>query len=89
MPIHATPFDGAGRTYKLTVDDIDGDEIRVEDYWDRVVGQSWTRCSGNPAALKYAVRCAAAGVPFDDEVVYGKVDSLGHIVHVSELGDPA
>jgi hypothetical protein len=29
------------------------------------------------------------GLPFDDEVVYGKLGGFGHLVHVSELGGPA
>jgi hypothetical protein len=89
MSIHAKPFDGAGRTFKLDAEGIDGTEIRVEDYWDRVTGGSWMFAEGNPAALNYAVRAAVAGLPTDNEVVYGKVDSLGHIVHVSELGEAA
>ena len=43
---------------------------------------------GNPAALKYAVRAALrepASLPLDDEVVYGKVDIFGHLIHVSEI----
>lgn len=85
--IHSHPFDGSGKTFALNAKGIDGDQIRVEDYWDRVAGQSWGLCSGNPAALKYAIRSAQASIRIDDEVVYGKVDGLGHIVHVSELGE--
>jgi hypothetical protein len=92
MSIHNEPFDGAGRTYKLDVKGVDGTEIRVEDWWDRVSGGSWQTAQGNPAALHYAIRTGLAGlgyVPPDDEVVYGKIGGLGHLVHVSELGEPA
>lgn len=43
-------------------------------------------CDGNPACMKYAIRSAFAGLPTDNNVVYGKVGGFGHIVHVSELG---
>jgi hypothetical protein len=86
MSMHDEPFEGAGQTLKLNAEGIDADEIHVEDYWDRVAGKSWMFCDGNPAALKFAVRSAMSGLPTDDEVVYGKVAGLGHIVHVSELG---
>jgi hypothetical protein len=86
MSIHEEPYEGAGETFELNAKGIDGNEIRVEDYWDRVSGESWMFAKGNPAALKFAVRSAVAGLPTDDEVVYGKVEGLGHIVHVSELG---
>jgi hypothetical protein len=87
--VHSQPFEGAGKTYALDAKGIDSETIRVEDYWDRVTGQSWMFASGNPSALKYAVRAGVAGIPADDEVVYGKVDGFGHIVHVSELGEVA
>jgi hypothetical protein len=86
-PIHPQPFDGAGRTYKLAAKGLDGDEIRVEDYWDRVAGKSWMISDGNPAALKYGMRAGFNGLPLDDEVVYGKIGAFGHLVHVSELGE--
>lgn len=86
MSFHSAPYEGAGQTFKLNAKGIDGAEIHVEDYWDRVTGGSWMFANGNPAALQYAMRSVFAGLPTDDEVVYGKVDGLGHIVHVSELG---
>lgn len=80
--IHAEPFHGAGQTYLLK----DGiTEYRVEDWWDRVYGASWMDATGNPAALQYAVRSATDGLPIDNDVVYGKVGSFGHIIHTSEL----
>jgi hypothetical protein len=59
---------------------------RVEDYWDRIAGKSWMVSKGNPAALHYALRSVAAGLPGGDNVVYGKIGAYGHLVHVSELG---
>lgn len=86
---HAKPFEGAGKTFAIDIKGIDGDEIRVEDWWDRVSGGSWMTAEGNPAALTYAMRTGLScpEVPTDDEVVYGKVGPYGHLVHVSELGE--
>lgn len=87
----------AGRTVVLndTAKDglrevMPGVEFRVEDYWDRVSGGSWMFAEGNPACLKYAMRTGLSGgnIPLDDEVVYGKIGPFGHLVHVSELGEP-
>lgn len=49
------------------------------------MGQSWMFMTGNPAAIIYGMRVGVAGLPLDNEVVYGKVDGLGHMVHVSEI----
>ncbi len=85
----------AGKTIRLNLakaknvrdpDNLDGAEYRLEDWWDREM-KSWMDCIGNPAAMKYGIRSGLSGLPFDDEVVYGKVGILGHIIHVSELGD--
>jgi hypothetical protein len=62
-------------------------EYRLEDWWDHLTGSSWMDTEGNPACLVYAMRAAFAELPVDDEVVYGKVGSFGHLVHVSEIMD--
>jgi len=68
----------------------EGDLFRVEDWWSNVAGESWMWCKGNPACLNYAMRSGLSGaIPTDDEVVYGKVGGLGHLVHISELGEEA
>ena len=82
----------AGKTVELNLsaDDpqmVSGDIFRVEDWWENVGGESWMFAKGNPACLKYAIRSGMGGLPTDNEVVYGKVNSLGHLVHVSELGE--
>lgn len=65
---------------------VTGAEFRVEDWWDKLTGGSWMFAEGNPAALKYAMRAGMGGqLPLDDEVVYGHIGPLGHLVHVSEL----
>lgn len=60
-------------------------EFVVEDWWDHLTGRSWMDASGNPAAMVYGIRSGFAGLPTDDEVVYGKVGPFGHLVHTSEL----
>jgi hypothetical protein len=76
--------------------ELEGQEYVIEDYWDKLTGGSWMDADGNPACLKYAMRSGFNGLPLNNEVVYGKVYSetgfggsvgLGHLVHVSELGE--
>lgn len=62
-----------------------GTEYRVEGYWDTITGKSWMFSDGNPAALNYAVRSGIAGLPLDNNVLYGKIGSLGFLVHISEV----
>lgn len=80
--IHAGPFEGAGQTFEWK-----GHVFVAEDWWDRVYGKSWAWSQGVPAAQSYAMRYADidAGIPTDDEVVYGHVEQICHLVHVSEL----
>jgi len=80
--IHETASAHAGRTVMWGEN-----EYVVEDWWDRVSGQSWAWAKGNPACIQYAMRTCATRIPDDDEVLYGKVNGLGHLVHVSELGE--
>lgn len=81
MAIHATPFPGAGQTYTWL-----SQTFVAEDWWDRVCGEPWASSAYNPAALTYAMRVmSGTTIPTDDEVVYGKVGPIGHLVHVSEL----
>lgn len=39
--------------------------------------------NGNPAAMMYAIRTGSQDfdVPIDNEVVYGKIGSLGYLCH--------
>jgi hypothetical protein len=86
MP-HAAPHPLAGQ--RVTVDIGNGPEgYELEDWWDRISGGSWMYAEGNPAAIKYAIRSAGT-TPIDDEVVYGKIGNLGHLVHVSEIKEEA
>lgn len=58
-------------------------EYHVEDFWDRVSGGSWQSVN-NFATVGYASRAIGA-LPLDDEVLYGKINGLGYLVHVSEV----
>lgn len=85
MVIHKKSHPLAGKTAKVATTNGNA-EFRVEDYWDRVSGESWrTSAARNPAAMDYSVRRLRGGLPADDEVVYGKVGAFGHLVHVTEL----
>jgi hypothetical protein len=83
----------AGRTVRLPSemgpDDLHGElagrEFRIEDWWDRVAGESWQESDGIPAVLHYAARVRANGLPPDDDVVYGKAGALGYLLHVTEV----
>lgn len=69
------------------IDSFGGSDFEVEDWWDRVAGKSWMVCDGNPACLIYAMRTGFGkeAIPNDDEVLYGKIGHLGHLIHISEL----
>ncbi len=63
-----------------------GKEYWVEDWWENVSGNSWMFADGNPACMKYAMRAGAVdNLPTDDDVLYGKIGSLGELIHISEV----
>jgi hypothetical protein len=87
-------MDYAGKTFTLSKAEdpaqgqvVTGAEYRVEGFWKDITGRSWMVSDGNPAAMHYGMRAGFTGLPIDDNVLYGKIGSLGHLVHVSELGD--
>ena len=92
--MHASAHPLAGKTVKLNLkkggEELaeGGDTYRIEDWWDRVAGKSWMDANGNPVAMNYGIRSGLSGLPIDNEVVYGKIGPFGHLIHVSELGDP-
>jgi len=87
--IHAEQSRLAGKTVRVKphVEPFGGSGFVVEDWWDRIAGKSWGVCNGNPACINYAIRTGLADhdVPDDDEVLYGKIGPLGHLLHISEL----
>jgi hypothetical protein len=64
---------------------VGGAEYRIEDLCKYAAGKSWMDSDGNPACLHYAMRSVANHLPIDNEVLYGKIGSFGHLVHVSEI----
>ncbi|KQN00539.1 hypothetical protein [Sphingomonas sp. Leaf25] len=82
MTIHQERSPLAGEHVTIVSGVLAGQTLFVEDWWDRLVGRSWMRCDSNPACMAFAVR---EPTPLDDEVVYGKIGGLGHLVHVSML----
>ena len=89
MSIHTSTHPLADRPVTL----IENNSLRIptteiymiEDWWDSITGKSWQTATGNPAALEYSLRIANTSIPLDDEVVYGKLNGLGKLVHVSEI----
>lgn len=76
----------AGQTVQVkNVSSAGVESYEVEGYWDEITGQSWMFSDGNPAAMKYGIRSGLAGLPLDDNVLYGKIGAFGHLVHVSEV----
>ncbi len=93
---HDKPSEMSGQTVTVTADhNIFGagpHEVEIEDWWDRVTSSSWASATGNPAALWYAMRMAKLDLPFDDEVLYGKIRSEGALsqgilFHVNEIDE--
>lgn len=80
----------AGQTVKIRKDvkGLGGEEYRVEDWWINAFGDSWMNATGNPAAMNYGMRSGFAGLPLDDDVLYGEANGLGVLVHVSEIEPP-
>ena len=85
--IHQNENPLAGKSVKIKEQslEIGGEEIVIEDWWDRVSGRSWMVSDGNPACLSYAMRSGFGNIPTDNEVLYGKIGCLGYLVHASEI----
>lgn len=81
----SSPHSGSTVRIRADVAAIGGLDFQVEDWWINVAGGSWMFATSNPAALKYAMRAGFAGLPTDDEVLYGKIAGFGELVHVSEI----
>ena len=97
MPLHQHEHPLAGQTVVIndTASDpaqqavVPGAHFTIENWWDRMDshGKTLWENNGNWAAAHYGYRAGLTGLPHDDEIVYGKINGLGHAVHVSELGD--
>jgi hypothetical protein len=88
--IHKTQSELAGTKVKINpkANEIGGQEIHIEDWFDRVLGKSWMDAEGNWAAMGYAVRTGFSkeiDIPINNEVLYGKIGGMGYLVHIDEL----
>lgn len=81
----------AGKTVKIksSCGIYGGKEYRVEDWWLNLTGKSWQITEGNPACLDYAMRSALYDLPIDNDVLYGKIDGFGKLIHISEIEQEA
>lgn len=82
--IHPEPSPLAGTTVPLTLNGIVF-EYRIEDWVDRLGIGSWMFARRNIACLNYGMRSGFAGLPCDNEVLYGKIGNLGYLIHLSEV----
>ncbi len=89
--IHQEQSPLAGKKVKIIAQAyrLNGQEITIEDWWDRITDKSWKISDGNPACIEYGLRIGSGVlkffIPNDDEVLYGKIYGLGYLVHISEL----
>lgn len=84
------PLAGKKVRIKSKTPEFDGRDFVVEDWWHRINGYGWRDQKGarNPANLVYSVRAGKNDLPFDDYVVYGKIEGMGYLVHDSEIVAP-
>lgn len=80
--IHSEPSPLANTTVTLSSGPYEGSEYNIQDYWDRIFGGSWME-SDSPYAVEYTIHGLSYRVPMDDEVLYGEIDGIGHIVRVA------
>ena len=88
--VHQEPHPGQGRTFVVLSSDrqLHCKTIRVDDWFDRVCGRAcWPSSTAHPAAIIYREHAEFAGLPMDEEIVYGwDASSAGFAVHASEIG---
>ena len=87
MVIHKDKSSLAGQTVKIISVTFKNSKYIIEDWWDRLGQGSWMFCNGNPVCMKYAIRSSTIidNLPTDNEVLYGKIDGLGCLIHISEI----
>lgn len=83
------PCPYAGQTVKLRADaaEIGGYDFEVQDWFDRTAGVGWRKAldAGDPRAIGYNVRRGLGDLPDNDDVLFGRVDGVGRLVHLSEI----
>lgn len=80
----------AGQTVQLRADaaELGGQPCEIVDWYERTgAGKTWRQAleEGDPRAQGYAVRRGLGKLPLDDEVLFGRVDGMGQLIHVSEI----
>lgn len=100
MTTHTEPHPLAGQIITLNITErasdpnsqiVTGAQFIIEDWADRVFGQSWGDMGGNPTAIKYAMRSGFGHIDPTgeqlDEVVYGKIIATGlsNLIHTTEI----
>jgi hypothetical protein len=83
--MHSESFAQAGQTVVLSAGPYEGQSFTIEDWWDLLTGGSWMDADGNPVAIQYAIQGLMYNIPYDDEVLYGKIDGLDFLVHTKWL----
>lgn len=88
--IHKEEHPLAGKVILIADGTFAGQHYRLEDWWDRLGQGSWKWAQYNPACLEFAMRMGMqeGKCVDDDEVVYGKIDGMGKLIHISQLGEP-
>jgi len=59
----------------------------LQDWWDLKTGQSWLLTNGVDFVEDYAVRARDAGLPLDNEVLYGVITTKPILIHEMEIVD--
>ena len=99
MNKHKTPHQLANETVKVSFADYpyindqleppNGTfEFQIQDWWDHLTDQTWMESSleRNPAAIFYALRRGLKDPVIEiNNVVYGRINNLGYLVHESEI----
>lgn len=83
----------AGQTVKVNLERRAGPaiepgehEFEVQDWWDHLTGGTWrSPKTPNWACIHYQATAPLAGLPLDNEVIYGHIGRLGYLVHASEI----
>jgi|AntAceMinimDraft_16_1070373.scaffolds.fasta_scaffold32490_5 hypothetical protein len=88
--IHTEKSKFAGKEIKIKdeANQLGGRKILIEDWWDKISGNSWTNNPGNFACSNYLNRIEFSSkikIPLNDEVLYGKINGLGYLVHINEI----
>jgi hypothetical protein len=83
-----SPYAGRKVRLKSAAAELGGHDFQCVDWFantGQLVGWREALEAGDPRAMGYAVRRGLGGLPEDDEVLFGRVDGMGQLVHVTEI----